>query len=209
MTAFDQAFSPAFGAAPTPLPPFATVAQYEALTGVSPAPPGTADALIAASASIRRYCGWHISPVITMHLELDGPGTRILMLPTLKLVKLTAVSELVSWQSDPVAYDPATQLEWSINGTVRKRTATGWTTILRGVVVDLDHGFMQEETPDLTQLVLNMVARAISNPYGVSAQAVGGVSISSAPGPGGQQGGLMIFPEQMAQLDGYRLERWP
>lgn len=195
--------------APIPLPPFATVPQYEALTGAT-APPGTADALAGASAAIRRYCGWHIAPVITASLTLDGPGTRILMLPTLRMVELTGITEYASGLGTAV-YDliPDVDLEWSINGTVRKRSGGWWTTALRGLLVDLDHGFAMEDVADLTQVVLNMVARAMSNPYGVTAQAVGGVSISSGPGPGGQVGGLVVFPEQAAQLETYRLERWP
>jgi hypothetical protein len=192
---------------PTPLPPFATVPQYEELTGQT-APPGTADALAGASAAIRRYCGWHIAPVINAVLTLDGPGTRILMLPTLRMVDLNAVTEIAR---DGTTYDllPDVDLEWSINGTVRKRSGGWFTTVLRGLVVDLDHGFAMEDVADLTQVVLNMVARNLSNPYGVTAQAVGGVSISSGPGPGGQVGGLVVFPEQAAQLQSYRLERWP
>src|ERR1700733_2175357 len=47
-----------------------------------------------ALAAARRYCEWHVTPLVTGDVvTLDGPGHRLLMLPTLQLQKLNSVTE--------------------------------------------------------------------------------------------------------------------
>jgi len=64
------------------------VAELEPILAV-----GTPDRrfwLDAANAEVRRLCGWHVAPVITQTLEMDGTGGQFLLLPTNKLLKVTA-----------------------------------------------------------------------------------------------------------------------
>ena len=57
------------------------------------APAGVdAGAWAATVAEVRAYCGWHIAPVVTETLTLDGPGGHLLVLPTLRLVDLLSVT---------------------------------------------------------------------------------------------------------------------
>lgn len=61
---------------------------------LSSSDPEVARMLEAALVAARRYCGWVVTPVVTDDaITLDGPGSRILVLPTRKLVTLTSVSE--------------------------------------------------------------------------------------------------------------------
>jgi hypothetical protein len=189
------------------LPAFATVEQYEAMTGQSPAPPNTQAMLDSASAAIRRYCGWHIAPVLTVDLILDGPGGNRLVLPTLHVVGILAITEKTG-PSTAVAYDPA-DLDWSVNGVVAKRTCGPWTGRLGGVAAQFEHGWELAEVADLTQLVLSTVARSAMNPYGLASQAVGGVSIGMSPVAGGVSGGTALTAQEFGTVELYRLEPTP
>ena len=60
----------------------------------------------------RRWCGWQVTTVTNDEVTLDGPGSRLLVLPTLKLVELTVVVE------DGTAVDVADLLV-SARGLVR------------------------------------------------------------------------------------------
>jgi hypothetical protein len=210
MTAYTLDFSPAFGVPPTPpgstYPPFATVAQYEAMTGQTPAPPNTEDMLAAASAAIRRYCGWHIAPVVDEVLTVDGVGGRSQPLPTMRLLKVNQITEKTDYSSTVIT--TGDQIEFSVNGYLRKRTGC-WTNWLQGVAADIQHGHALLDVADLTQLVLNMTARSLSNPYGYNQQAVGGVSVGLAATSSGNPGGLALFDDQLAALNLYRLEARP
>lgn len=47
--------------------------------------PFTQPVIDAECAAIRRACGWHIAPQLTLDLRLDSRGSRVLQLPTLHL----------------------------------------------------------------------------------------------------------------------------
>jgi hypothetical protein len=56
--------------------------------------PETARLLALALKACRTYCGWHVTPVLTDdEVTLDGPGAPLLILPTMRLVELTAMTE--------------------------------------------------------------------------------------------------------------------
>jgi hypothetical protein len=181
-------------------PSFATPDQYAEWTG-APAPDGIEDLLDAASSMIRRYCGWHVAPVVTEELVVDGRGGATVMLPTLRLLNLLALSEVTS--STVITVYPPTEVEWSRDGYLRKRGCGHWTDYLQGITAEVEHGFA--DYGDLTVMVLTMVARAKASPFGLTNQAVGSVSVGVSTTPGGQAGGLVLFDHQMLELDVYRI----
>lgn len=104
-------------------------------------------ALVAA----RRYCGWHVSPVRTGEvLDLDGPGGRVLSLPTLNLVSVASVTEL------GIAVD-VTKLDRSRRkGTLTKQR--GWWTRRDGAIgATITHGFTEAEASDWRAAVVKLV----------------------------------------------------
>jgi hypothetical protein len=113
--------------------------------------PGTADALASALAAARRFCGWHVTPVrITQAVTVDGPGSRLLVLPTLRLTELTEIIE------DGVAVD-VDSLEWSSRGLVRKSGQGCWTGRFGGIVATMSHGF--DAATDWQTAVLSLADR--------------------------------------------------
>lgn len=95
--------------------------------------------LSTALTAARRWCGWHVHPVIEDDtITLDGPGTVDLALPTLALIELSAVTE------NGVALD-IDDLEISGKGLVRKQYRAPWTDRYQGIAVTMTHGLAQAD----------------------------------------------------------------
>lgn len=176
--------------------PFLRIDQFAAATGgqVAASDARLGPLLDAASAAVRRYCGWHISPVAEETLVLDGPGGDLLVLPTLRLEMVTSLT--VSGEAVDVA-----GLEWSGNGEVRRRG--GWPDRFRSVVIGIRHGFA--DAPDVQQIVQQVVANAISSPMGATREQAGQVSVQWSTTAPGVSGGLSLLERDLAVLDRYRL----
>jgi hypothetical protein len=108
----------------------------------------------------RRDAGWHVSPIREAQtVTLDGPDSRILWLPTRKVTTLNSVTE------NGVELD-LTKLTWSPGGDVgvlerpaviRKKSGGFWSSDYQSIVVDMDHGYTEEEAVDWRRAVLTMV----------------------------------------------------
>lgn len=97
----------------------------------------------AARSAARRFCGWHVTPIREGdEVTLDGPGSPLLVLPTLRLIELTAVVE------NGVALDVDTDLFVSARGLVRKRSGAFWSRDFGSIVVTMTHGFPDDVDAD-------------------------------------------------------------
>ena len=105
-------------------------------------------------AAIRGYCGWHIAPAYDATFVVDGPGGRVLSLPTLRLNSVVSVTENGT-ELDADAF------EWSHDGTLRR--SCNWTERYRGIVVVANSGF--DKIPaDLLAVVIDAFAQAKAIP---------------------------------------------
>jgi hypothetical protein len=112
--------------------------------------PETRRQLDVALAALRHYCGWHVMPVVDTTLVLDGPGGKLLTLPTLNLRQVDWVVE------DGVAIDPG-DITWAANGRIVKRDGRRWSDRMSGVTVSFRHGF--DSLPDLETVMLTWIDR--------------------------------------------------
>lgn len=154
----------------------------------------TIDDLAAAEAIVRKYCGWHIAPVIREELILDGSGTASLFIKSLRVVSVTAA------ECDGTVLDPTT-LEWSEAGYLRIPGV--WPDKLRSVKLTVDHGF--DEVPDVASVVRSIAARASASPTGVVREQAGAVSISMSMVAPGVSGGVVLMDHERRMLDKYRI----
>jgi hypothetical protein len=125
-----------------------------------------------ALAAARRFCEWHVTPIRTNHIvTLDGPGNRVLMLPTLKLQVLNSVTEYQAVTNTQLALD-LTTIAISAGGPVRlrKKMIVGnsptlglwglrWTHQYSGIVVNMDHGYLEADAQDFRTAVLDACDR--------------------------------------------------
>lgn len=115
---------------------------------IPPTPAGVDDSAWArAVGEIREYCEWHVAPEVTETVTLDGPGGRLLLLPTQRVSDVIEVVNNGKTVTDP---------EWSASGMVR---GSCWSSKFRGVSVTLTHGY--EMWPDdLTKVALEVISSA-------------------------------------------------
>lgn len=108
------------------------------------------DAIDAALAAARRYCGWHVSPSVTETISVDGPGGRVLSLPTLNLTAVASVTEADS------AVDVSGLDRSQSKGTLTKRFGC-WTRRDGAISVQMTHGFTESEAADWRRGIVALV----------------------------------------------------
>jgi hypothetical protein len=149
----------------------------------------------AACAAVRAYCGWHVAPVVTEDVVLDGNGSSLLTLPTLRLTDLTITND------GTLVTDP----EWSQAGMVR--TSGCWTSKFRGISATMTHGF--ETCPDEVLQVAKDMAAAASR-VGASGMVAGPYQVQYGQTSAGAEGGSVgISGEQARRLAPYRIPPRP
>jgi len=154
-----------------------------------------------ARAAARRYCGWHVTPVREDdEVTLDGPGSALLILPTLRLVELTAVTE------DGVELDIATDLSVSARGLVRKKSGLWWSRQYGSIVVTMTHGFDPDDefnnAADFEAAVASIAERSLGD-------AVPRVVGPFQWDPAVMASGSAFSVVERALLEQYRLESAP
>jgi hypothetical protein len=127
-------------------------------------------AVTLASGAVRAYCGWDLArETTTFHIVSDGG--KLLTLPTLHLLSVDEVragTDVVDAAVWPYSYSQKGQI---------------WGYWARGVEYQLDvvHGY--EPIPDLIKLVtLDVAARHLNNPEGLTSAATSSVSRTWATG---------------------------
>jgi hypothetical protein len=121
--------------------------------------------LSAGLTAARRFCGWNVNLVEDDEVTLDGPGSTLLLLPTLRLVELTSVVE------NGVTLDVDTDLYVSARGLVRKRAGGCWSANYGSIVATMNHGF--DDTDDFNAAVLSFVDRSSLTSTGGRPKAIG------------------------------------
>lgn len=152
----------------------------------------TQQMLTAALRVARNSVGWMVAPIqMAVTVELDGPDSKYLMLPTLKLVTLTSVTE------DGTSLDVSTIKASLGDGSLtrrrvslRKRSRDYWTDNMGEVTVVMDHGYSNADAADWREAVLMMVdqmslvpvqAATGASAFGVRSERVDDVSTTWLP----------------------------
>lgn len=181
------------------LPALVTAAEFSAWTGgkVPITDPRVEPLLAGASAGVRRYCGWHIAPVLEETLTGDGPGGRILLLPTGRLRSVVSVDN----GGYPVE---VSSVDASAMGMLELRSGW-WSSRLGAVSVRVRHGFDLADVPDVQQIIKQVTANALSSPMGATREQAGMVSISWATTAPGVSGGLSLLQRDLEVLAPFKI----
>jgi len=152
--------------------------------------------LDAALAAARNYCGWHVSPVaVGEQITLDGTGTSVLVLPTLK------VTDLIEVEEDGATLE-LTDLSWSERGLILKKSGHWWSAMFRSITVTFSHGY--SSAPDFDSVILSAIERGAFSSD--SAPRVIGPFQYSDPG---NADAVLFTDSERAVLDRYALEKTP
>jgi hypothetical protein len=156
----------------------------------------TQNQLDAALAAARNYCGWHVTPeIVDDTVTLDGTGTSVLVLPTLKVTDLTEVEE------DGETLE-LTDLSWSERGLILKKSGYWWSALFRSITVTFSHGY--NSAPDFESVIFSAIERGAFSSD--SAPRVIGPFQYSDPG---NADAVLFTDSERAVLDRYTLEKTP
>lgn len=147
-----------------------------------------------ATAAVRSYCGWHVTPQITETITVAGSGGQWLVLPTLQLVGVNAVTNA---DNDPYTSDDYT---WLPHGVLHRTPDCGIWARGGTVTLTMTHGY--DEAPDLAGVILARAARVQSNGRGATRVQAGPFSEQYDTGTG-------FTADETAVLDRYRLPPRP
>src|SRR5512139_2808016 len=106
----------------------------------------------------RRYCGWHVSPVVEdAEIVMDGPGGTELFPPTRKIVELTeVVNDGVALAVGGSGVTLDVVVPASAPWKIVHLTGT-WSVEYNGVELTMSHGYTEVEAADWRHAVLSMV----------------------------------------------------
>jgi hypothetical protein len=139
-----------------------------------PTPSGVdEEAWRAAVSAIRGYCGWHIAPVVTEDIKVDGSGGGLLLLPTRFLSNVTGVIN-----DDVVVLDE--DVHWSPRGTVRIANRGTWTLSTYGSVqMTITHGY-EDFPPEVLAVARSLAKNGDGSPGGKLTSGPHSVELSAA-----------------------------
>lgn len=149
-----------------------------------------------AVASVRRHCGWHVSPPRTEDFILDGRGGYIQRLPSLHVVDVLAVAD----GGQELTY--RTDYRWSEMGLLERMHGT-WSRHYRDVEVTAIHG--HTDVPDIIAMILSVIARTMASPMGATREQAGAMSVTWANTSPGVAGGMVLLKSELAMLSTFRL----
>lgn len=158
-----------------------------------PTPSGVdEEAWRAAVSAIRAYCEWHIAPVVTEEITLDGSGGPLLFLPTKRLLTVAGASNHGEAVAD-------SDLSWSSRGTVRGPSS--WSMAKYGdVTMTITHGY--EDFPaEVIAVARSMASAGFGSPGGKLTSGPHSVELSSAA----QAGAGSLSPAHERVLSRYRV----
>ena len=177
-----------------PAPSILTPQEFRALTGnkVSSRDELLKPMLDAVSASVRSYCGWHVSPELACSWIGEADG-RIIRLPVMAATILEV--RIGGRVIDPDSY------EWTSQGLIRLACANAnrW----RSVEVDFTAG--TEATGELGAVVAQIAANALIARPGIAEEHAGQVGLTYNQTGTGITGGVSILPRDRELLRPWRI----
>lgn len=156
--------------------------------------------LKAATTAVRRLCGWHVCPSLTVAGSAPTAGGRVVRLP---LGNVTAVSSLVLANGEDVTGSAM----WTRDGLVELDRDVP--ASVAGLTFEAMAGYEPEECPDVVAVIVQAARRAQSAPAGyVRSQSVNGASVTY----GGSEAGapsVSLLASERERLAPYMLSRLP
>lgn len=182
---------------------------------------GTTDTRIAsniksASDAIRNYCGWHISPSLTCGMLYNVMNLRdafiggdlLIQLPATFVTSIEKIVLDAVWDNDIEEYigeeiTDANRIELnSANGLLRIYDV-GARDRRSKIFVKYIAGYSDAEA--IKEITTLRVVHALTNPYGVTSEAAGGVSVSYSSAWSGRANSTALPSEERETLDAYRV----
>ena len=183
---------------------------------------GTTDTRISAnitsaSAAIRNYCGWHISPSLTCGMLYNVHDLRDAFVGPDLLIQLpatfvSAVHKIVlgaKWDEDAedwkgeIITDPD---RFDIQGGLLKVYDVGCLDRKSKIFVKYQAGLPGTNIAVIKELTANKVTHAVTNAYGITSEAAGGVSVTYNSAWSGRSSSTALADDTREVLDAYKVK---
>lgn len=159
------------------LPDFLTINEFNAFTNLKFGNDMRIGANIpGATAAIRNYCGWHVSPNLKCVTEYRIVDLRDAFVGPDVLVQLPATF-VNSVNSVEIDGESTTDFDIETNGLLRIYDV-GFCGRRSKIKVVYNAGFDNDQIEVIKELTANRVTHALSNTYGVMSETAGGLSVS-------------------------------
>lgn len=184
---------------------------------------GTTDTRISAnitsaSASIRNYCGWHISPSLSCGMLYNVHDLRdafvgpdlLIQLPATYVTQVSKIVLYAKWNTDlddwdgEVITDPD-RFDLDPSGLLRLYDV-GYLDRKTKIFVKYTAGLPNTNIAVIKELTANKVTHAVTNAYGVTSEAAGGVSVTYNASWSGRSGSTALADDSREVLDAYRVK---
>lgn len=153
----------------------------------------------AATAAVRRWCGWHVCPSMEVSGFVSTTGGTILRLP---VRNLTSVKSIVGSDGDEIG-----RLLFTPDGIVELDRFVP--PSIAGISYEVTAGYDPEDCPDVVAVIMQVARRAQSAPAGVvRSQSVNGASVTYGIGDGGAASVSLLSAER-DRLAPYKVLRIP
>ena len=184
---------------------------------------GTTDTRIAAnissaSSAIRNFCGWHIAPSLNCGMLYNVMDIRdcfiggdlLIQLPATYVTQVSKVVLDAVWNEDADDWDgeiitDADRIDYGMGDGLLRVYDVGARDRRSKIFVGYTAGYPDTAIPLIKELASSAVIKALTNPYGVSSEAAGGVSISYNATWSGK-GSTAIANDTREALDAYRVK---
>lgn len=144
---------------------------------------------------VRKFCGWHVAPVFTETLTIDGSGGHTLLLPTMNLTELVSVivdgEDVTEHMKSHVSRDGMLEFPQRLP------------TRLGSVQITMTHGYTAEEAPEVVALIQTIADRVQTSASNVVSQSAGGMSVRYGTNDSGNLPGADLMSTERAILNPY------
>ena len=199
------------------LPDFITVDEFNAFTGNKfQGDPRIAASIPGASASIRNYCSWHISPNLHCGLFINMKDLRDAFVGSDLLIQLpathvTSIEKIIldavyNVEEDTYIGEEVDADDYDIGmgeGLLRIYDV-GPRCRRSKIFIHYTAGFDNSNISIIKEIAANNVLHAVTNPYGVNSETAGGVSVSYSAAWAGRANASALADDTREILNSYR-----
>jgi hypothetical protein len=153
--------------------------------------------LDAAHGAVRGHCGWHVAPVITETLTLDGSGSTALLLPSGRVWQILRVAN--------DGRDVTSQVKFSRRTGV-VTLASRWTRDVGSVEIELTHGYSPDEVPEVAGLIATLQKRGAAGSPTVAQQNIGPAGVRYVTTSDGGRASIPLLQSEKEILAPYVLK---
>lgn len=197
------------------VPDFITVSEFNQYTGGKFQGDSRIDKNIpSATASIRNFCGWHISPELHCGMIFRAFDLRdafigcdlVIQLPATHVTGIVKIFLNASFDADTGDYDgdEVTDYDLDPSGLLRIYDV-GCLDRKEKIFIHYTAGYPDADISVIKELTANRVTHSVTDTYGVSSETAGGVSVSYSAAWSGN-GSAALSDDTREVLDTYKVK---